>query len=209
MRHGVEFWPATSRRTAASRQGTAGSAMAFPLLCRQRTVGALVGLDAAAFGHAARARSRAWRLSLRAVARAARHRAGQRAGAAEGRGAVGDRRPDAALQLALPQPGAPPGVEARLAQRAAAVAAVSRPRRVQAGQRQPRPSGGQQGARRGGGDHPRQRPRNRHRRPGSAATSSPSSCPTPAREGAARWPSASAIASARPGFWPPTDSPST
>ncbi len=48
-----------------------------------------------------------------------------------GRSAVGHRRPDRPVQLALPQPGAAPRNQARLAQRPAAVAAVHRPRRVQ------------------------------------------------------------------------------
>lgn len=48
MRHGVEFFSKDlaqdSRITAA---GAAGTAMAFPLICRNRTVGVLVGLDPA------------------------------------------------------------------------------------------------------------------------------------------------------------------
>ncbi len=55
--------------------------------------------------------------------------------AAEGRSAVGHRRPDPSLQLALSEPGAAPRNEARLAKWPSAVAAVPRPRRLQAGQR--------------------------------------------------------------------------
>ena len=67
------------------------------------------------------------------------------------------------LQLALPEPGAAPRDQARVAQRPAAVAAVHRPRRLQGGQRHARPSVRQPRAGRGGGGHPRQRAGNRRR----------------------------------------------
>ena len=100
-----------------------------------------------------------------AGARARRDRARQRAARAAGRGAVGHRRPDAAVQLALPVAGPAPRDEARLAKRPAAVAAVHRPRRVQDGQRQPRPSVRQPRAGGGRGGHSRQRARDRRRGP--------------------------------------------
>ena len=59
------------------------------------------------------------------------HRPRQRAGAAAGRGAVGHRRPDAAVEFPLPQPGAAPGDQAGHAQQTAAVDAVPRPGRLQ------------------------------------------------------------------------------
>ncbi|PYR69850.1 MAG: hypothetical protein DMF88_04780 [Acidobacteria bacterium] len=47
MRRGAEFFSADLAKDSKSAQGVAGSAVAFPLICRNRTVGALVGLDPA------------------------------------------------------------------------------------------------------------------------------------------------------------------
>lgn len=46
MRHGVEFFSADLARDARASAGASGTAVAFPLSCRRRTVGVLVGLDA-------------------------------------------------------------------------------------------------------------------------------------------------------------------
>ncbi len=45
MRHGAEFLSADLGRDSRTSSGAAGSAIAFPLVCRHRTVGVLVGLD--------------------------------------------------------------------------------------------------------------------------------------------------------------------
>jgi diguanylate cyclase (GGDEF)-like protein len=45
MRHDVEFFSRDQARDARSSAGALGSAIAFPLICRGRTVGVLVGLD--------------------------------------------------------------------------------------------------------------------------------------------------------------------
>ncbi len=45
MRHGVEFFSRDQAADARSAPGAAGSVVAFPLICRGRTVGVLVGLD--------------------------------------------------------------------------------------------------------------------------------------------------------------------
>jgi diguanylate cyclase (GGDEF)-like protein len=45
MRHGVEFLAADLAQDARTTHGGAGTVIAFPLLCRHRTVGVLVGLD--------------------------------------------------------------------------------------------------------------------------------------------------------------------
>jgi diguanylate cyclase (GGDEF)-like protein len=45
MRHGDEFYAANLAVDARSRPGAVGTAVAFPLICRGRTIGALVGLD--------------------------------------------------------------------------------------------------------------------------------------------------------------------
>jgi diguanylate cyclase (GGDEF)-like protein len=47
MRRGAEFLSGDLAKDSRGAQGVAGSAIAFPLICRNRTVGALVGLDAA------------------------------------------------------------------------------------------------------------------------------------------------------------------
>jgi diguanylate cyclase (GGDEF)-like protein len=47
MRHGVEFFSRDQSADARSAPGASGSVVAFPLICRGRTVGALVGLDPA------------------------------------------------------------------------------------------------------------------------------------------------------------------
>ena len=122
--------------------------------------------------------------ALVAAARAGGLRAGARAARGPRRGAVGDRRPHPALQLAVPERRAAQGNQARDAQRLAAVAALHRSRRVQAHQRRARPPARQPGAHRGGRRHPRRAPGKRTSSPGSAATSSPSSCRKPAIEGA-------------------------
>ena len=46
MRHGVEFSARDLASDSRSGPGSAGTAIAFPLICRNRTVGVLVGLDA-------------------------------------------------------------------------------------------------------------------------------------------------------------------
>ena len=48
MRHGVEFFSRDQSSDARSAAGSIGTAVAFPLICRGRTVGVLAGLDAAA-----------------------------------------------------------------------------------------------------------------------------------------------------------------
>ena len=45
MRHGVEFFAKDLRNDPRSAPGSEGTAVAFPLICRSRTVGVLVGLD--------------------------------------------------------------------------------------------------------------------------------------------------------------------
>ena len=80
------------------------------------------------------------------------------------RGAVGDRRPHAALQFALPEPVAAARDQARGAHQPRAVAAVHRPRRVQGGQRHVRAPVWQPRAGRGGRRDSRQRARDRRRR---------------------------------------------
>ena len=45
LRHGAEFFSADLAADSRAGYGAAGSALAFPLLCRQRAIGALVGLD--------------------------------------------------------------------------------------------------------------------------------------------------------------------
>jgi two-component system cell cycle response regulator len=47
MRHGAEFVAGDLARDSRAAQGEIGSAIAFPLVCRHRTVGVLVGLDPA------------------------------------------------------------------------------------------------------------------------------------------------------------------
>jgi diguanylate cyclase (GGDEF)-like protein len=47
MRHGVEFFSRDQAVDARSAPGAAGSVIAFPLICRGQTIGALVGLDPA------------------------------------------------------------------------------------------------------------------------------------------------------------------
>jgi len=47
MRRGAEFLSGDLAKDSKGLQGVAGSAVAFPLVCRNRTVGALVGLDPA------------------------------------------------------------------------------------------------------------------------------------------------------------------
>src|SRR5947199_38382 len=72
--------------------------------------------------------------------------------------ALGHRRPDAPLQLALSEPGAAARDQAGLAQRPAALAAVPRPRRLQGCQRHAWASVRQPCPRRGGGGDPAERP---------------------------------------------------
>jgi diguanylate cyclase (GGDEF)-like protein len=48
MKHGVEFFAADLATDNRAPATAAGTAIAFPLICRQKTVGALVGLDPAA-----------------------------------------------------------------------------------------------------------------------------------------------------------------
>jgi diguanylate cyclase (GGDEF)-like protein len=45
MRHGVEFFSKDLANDARASAGASGTALAFPLICRNRTVGVLVGLD--------------------------------------------------------------------------------------------------------------------------------------------------------------------
>jgi diguanylate cyclase (GGDEF)-like protein len=45
MRHGSEFFSGDLAKDSRSNAGASGSAVAFPLLCRNRCVGVLVGLD--------------------------------------------------------------------------------------------------------------------------------------------------------------------
>jgi diguanylate cyclase (GGDEF)-like protein len=45
MRHGVEFFSKDLANDARASAGAGGTAIAFPLICRNRTVGVLVGLD--------------------------------------------------------------------------------------------------------------------------------------------------------------------
>jgi diguanylate cyclase (GGDEF)-like protein len=45
MRHGAEFIAADVARDNRAAHGASGTALAFPLVCRHKTVGALVGLD--------------------------------------------------------------------------------------------------------------------------------------------------------------------
>lgn len=47
MRRGAEFLSGDLAKDSRGAQGVSGSAIAFPLVCRNRTVGALVGLDPA------------------------------------------------------------------------------------------------------------------------------------------------------------------
>jgi diguanylate cyclase (GGDEF)-like protein len=47
MRHGAEFVTGDLSRDSRAHQGASGSGVGFPLVCRHRTVGALVGLDPA------------------------------------------------------------------------------------------------------------------------------------------------------------------
>ena len=47
MRHGVEFFSKDLASDSRASAGAAGTSIAFPLICRNRTVGVLVGLDAA------------------------------------------------------------------------------------------------------------------------------------------------------------------
>src|SRR6185503_3797444 len=46
MRHGSEFFSGDLAKDSRSGAGAIGSAVAFPLLCRNRSIGVLVGLDA-------------------------------------------------------------------------------------------------------------------------------------------------------------------
>jgi diguanylate cyclase (GGDEF)-like protein len=45
MRHGVEFMAADLEKDDRAAPGASGTALAFPLICRHRTIGVLVGLD--------------------------------------------------------------------------------------------------------------------------------------------------------------------
>ena len=45
VRHGVEFFAADLSKDSRTGAGASGTAIAFPLVCRNRTVGVLVGLD--------------------------------------------------------------------------------------------------------------------------------------------------------------------
>jgi diguanylate cyclase (GGDEF)-like protein len=45
FRHGVEFFSRDQGQDSRSTAGASGTAIGFPLICRHRTVGALVGLD--------------------------------------------------------------------------------------------------------------------------------------------------------------------
>ena len=173
MRSGEVFATARRRRPIAGiADGAAAAAIGISAACRGRTIGALVA-------HRSRAAtSREPRFAagdLPALPRGARawsDRARERAARAARRSAVGHRRPDAALQLALPEPGAAPRNQARVAKRPAAVAAVHRSRRLQGDQRHARPPVRQPRAGRGGGRHPRAAPARPTWSRGSAATSS-------------------------------------
>ena len=47
MRHGVEFFSKDLANDSRAAAGSTGTSIAFPLICRNRTVGVLVGMDAA------------------------------------------------------------------------------------------------------------------------------------------------------------------
>ena len=164
---GVVARPRVRQRRSAPRPAGAsrrGAAFGVPLRCRGRVVAALVLIDRShRQGRTAAGTGRRRRARRRARGPGAGPR--QRAGHSSRRGAVGHRRPDAALQLPLPESGAAPRGEARLAQRPAAVAAVHRPRRLQARQRLVRPPGGESGPGRGRGRDSRLGARDRRRRP--------------------------------------------
>src|SRR3954454_10473485 len=96
--------------------------------------------------------------------RIGRHRTRQRPARAARRGALGDRRPHAAIQLALSLAGPPPRDQACVAQWTSAVAPVHRPRRLQGHQRQPRAPVRQPRARGGRERHPPECARDRRGR---------------------------------------------
>ena len=136
--------------TASPRQAgqVEATVIGWPLVVGGAVVGVLVGRGSRAAPADARAAAGAGRRPGPA-GRAGGLRPGACPPGGPGRGPVGHRRPDAALQLAIPQRRAPQGDQARHAQRVAAVAAVHRSRRLQADQRRPRAPAGQPGAHRG------------------------------------------------------------
>ena len=179
------------------------SVMGWPLVASGETVGVLVGIDhgrprrmPVLSPELAEALSRlvepgAYALPARAARRARR-------------GAVGHRRPHAALQFPVPQRGAAQGNQALGPQRLAALAAVHRSGRLQADQRRARPPARQPGAHRGGlHHHARVRERPTSSRV-SVATSSRSCCPKPAPRARSRSPVACATGSRGTCFSPAT-----
>ena len=147
QRRGLQL-PGIWARTGGVSDTAGAAAVGFRWRAAGAQIGALVAVD--------RAPCSPPPASPRDADRAARgHRAGgdcarKRAARATGRSALGHRRPDAAVQLALSLAGAAAGDQARVAKRPAAVAAVRRSGRVQVDQRHARPSVRQPGAGRSG-----------------------------------------------------------
>ncbi len=170
----------TDRMTANPRQGgqVEATVIGWPLVVGGSVVAVLVGVD---HGRPRRMPALPPELvdALALLVEPAAYALATCPARGPGRGPVGHRRPDPALQLALPQRRPAQGNQARHAQRVAAVAAVHRPGRVQAHQRRPRAPARQPGAR-------SRRPQSSAAAPGRptswrglAATSSPSCCLKP------------------------------
>ena len=148
MRHGADSLRRPRRGLTGSAAAPRGRPSRFPLDCRDRTVGALVGLDQTPSSATPSIRGRRSALLLRPFSSRRRSRSTTRL-RCRGRGAVGHRRPDPALQLALPEPGAAPGNQARRRAAAGRCRCCSSTWTASSGQRHPRPPRWQPGACRG------------------------------------------------------------
>ena len=200
MRHNAEFFSGDLAKDSRGGPGAAGSAIALPLTCRNRSVGALVVSRSAAV-----ATTPSMGPSLVVVAasapRAIGDRARQRSGAAARGSAVGHRRAHATVELALSSIRCCAARPSARAQRQSALAALSRSRQLQAGQRPARPPRRQQGADGSRGRHPRVRSRDGRRRAVRRRRVHAAAAGHEHGRRRVRLPNASAIGCARHDFW--------
>ena len=100
MRHGSELFSGDlARDPRSSSPGASGSVIAFPLLCRNRSVGVLVGLDPIP-SSATPSMSASLVIALRELLEPSAIALDNGAGPREGRRALGDRRSHPAVELA-------------------------------------------------------------------------------------------------------------